>query len=567
MDEDVKTNDERLANSLKILKKCFDVEDPREIHTKFYEFGGWRQSKRKTEFVNLAQNIAKERGFPGYQGDRDDMGVPLGQRKLEPLYINGTDVICEGDDLHQINNAAMQQMLDDIKRTGINTLDMPHMILNFRVGITVTPETINRYLEMINHTTMGGAVAQEHMAEINPGLVGDSYVKLIVGDSDVADQIDRRFIVDIENNFFDWQTEKLRQGIGKHLYQVVRVPTIAVRIADGGIVHRWANTATTLAFVAAYNLGGGNSVLSDFALAAKHVQYIFIGTSTWPRRIRSPNEPGGIPFGYISDICQADSVVDPHDEPAHHVMETGTLGTILQELIWFGGYMAGGIGPPIATSAAYTNGIIDDFSDYGRDYIMENFGGYAVAKPTLDLIKSVTHDVSFQIMEAYDEYPILMEHHWGGLVRLAVQSALASAAVGLATGHSLATLMASTYAFCHAMKEAWGRTGFGGMEATEHVMLANAASLAPEEGLLPELRGPNMATYSFPGHVDSAITGCAAAHAARGDAWALSPVVKAAFSDRDMVFDFRKVRAEIARGAIREFMPAGDRELIKPALG
>ena len=56
-----------------------------------------------------------------------------------------------------------------------------------------------------------------------------------------------------------------------------------------------------------------------------------------------------------------------------------------------------------------------------------------------------------------------------------------------------------------------------------------------------------------------------AAHAARGDAFVLNPLVKIAFADENLAFDFKDVRAEFAKGALREFEPAGERALISPA--
>jgi methyl-coenzyme M reductase alpha subunit len=56
-----------------------------------------------------------------------------------------------------------------------------------------------------------------------------------------------------------------------------------------------------------------------------------------------------------------------------------------------------------------------------------------------------------------------------------------------------------------------------------------------------------------------------AAHSARGDAFALNPLVKVAFADPMLVFDFSKPRKEIARGALREFEAAGERDVILPA--
>ncbi len=41
-------------------------------------------------------------------------------------------------------------------------------------------------METINHALPGGAVVQEHMVEVHPGLVGDCYAKLFTGDDDLA---------------------------------------------------------------------------------------------------------------------------------------------------------------------------------------------------------------------------------------------------------------------------------------------------------------------------------------------------------------------------------------------
>jgi methyl-coenzyme M reductase alpha subunit len=56
-----------------------------------------------------------------------------------------------------------------------------------------------------------------------------------------------------------------------------------------------------------------------------------------------------------------------------------------------------------------------------------------------------------------------------------------------------------------------------------------------------------------------------AAHSARGDAFALNPLIKVAFADPSLVFDFTHPRKEFARGALREFEPAGERDPIIPA--
>ena len=54
-------------------------------------------------------------------------------------------------------------------------------------------------------------------------------------------------------------------------------------------------------------------------------------------------------------------------------------------------------------------------------------------------------------------------------------------------------------------------------------------------------------------------------HYGRGDAWCFDPRVAICFADPALKFDFAEPRREFAKGAIREFMPAGERSLIIPA--
>jgi methyl-coenzyme M reductase alpha subunit len=113
---------------LKALQSKFD-EDPKQNHTNFYCFGGWKQSPRKKEFDEYAKKIEEQRGIPFYN---PDIGVPLGQRKLMAYKVSGTDTYVEGDDLHFCNNAAIQQLSDDIKRTIIVGMDTAHSVLTKR---------------------------------------------------------------------------------------------------------------------------------------------------------------------------------------------------------------------------------------------------------------------------------------------------------------------------------------------------------------------------------------------------------------------------------------------------
>ncbi|HEC56768.1 MAG TPA: coenzyme-B sulfoethylthiotransferase subunit alpha [Candidatus Syntrophoarchaeum butanivorans] len=547
---------------LEKFKEIFREDDPTRRKTRFYEFGGRMQSKRKREFIEASKRIAEERGIPGYQGDREDLGVPLGARYLEPYYISGTDTICDMDDIHQINNAAIQQLGDDIKRTAINGLDLPHRILQQKVGVTVTPETINRYLESINHSLVGGALAQEHMAEINPLMTRDGYAKVITGDDELADALDKRFLIDINREFPEEMAEKLKDKIGNHLYQVSRIPTIGVRIADGSIVHRWNGNQSALAFVSAYKLGGG-SILAEFTITVKHMAYMLLGTQTWPRRgPRGANEPIGIPYGYIGDFCQADTV---SDDPVHYCMEAMAISGVVYGLIWFDSYVLGGIGGANTFSSPFTNNLLDDFAYHISDWVKDRYGGLASARPSFEVVKEVTEEVNFYGMEQYDTYPLLLEHHWGGVIRLLNLNAASAIGVGFATGNSTAALLAVYYSGAFIQKEAWGRHNVGIGDAPDQINIANLISVRPDEGVIPELRSPNIPEDSVSASIFvPSPAACFSAHRARGDAWCLSPVVKVAFADPSLVFDFRHVREEIARGTKGEFMPAGDRDPIKP---
>ena len=95
---------------------------------------------------------------------------------------------------------------------------------------------------------------------------------------------------------------------------------------------------------------------------------------------------------------------------------------------------------------------------------------------------------------------------------------------------------------------------------------ANSLSVRSDEGLIHELRGPNYPNYAMNvGHQPEYAGIAQAPHAARGDAFCTNPLIKIAFADNNNTFDFKHVRKEIARGALREFMPSGERDIIIPS--
>ena len=542
---------------LKALQSKFD-EDPKENHTNFYCYGGWKQSPRKREFDEYAKKIEEKRGIPFYN---PDIGVPLGQRKLMAYKVSGTDTYVEGDDLHFCNNAAIQQLLDDIKRTIIVGMDTAHSVLEKRLGVEVTPETINEYMETINHALPGGAVVQEHMVEVHPGLVGDCYAKLFTGDDSLADELDSRFLIDINKEFPEEQAKMLKEYIGNKTYQISRVPSLVVRTCDGGTVSRWSAMQIGMSFIAAYKLCAGEAAIADFSYAAKHADVISMGSILPARRARGPNEPGGISFGVMADMVQTSRV---SNDPVEVSLEVIAAAATIYDQIWLGSYMSGGVGFTQYATAAYTDDILDDFLYYGREYVDDKYG-ICGTKATTEVVHDIAAEVTMYGLEQY-EYPALLEDHFGGSQRAAVVSAAAGCSVAFATGNSNAGIN-GWYLSQILHKETHSRLGFYGYDLQDQCGASNSLSIRSDEGLIHELRGPNYPNYAMNvGHQPEYAGIAQAPHAARGDAFCVNPLIKVAFADKDLAFDFTSPRKSIAKGALREFMPGGERDLIIPAL-
>jgi len=538
------------------VKKKFK-EDPTDMETKYYCYGGWKQSKSKVEFQKSALAIAKKRGFPMMN---EDIGVPLGQRAWMPYQLSHTDIYVEADDLHCVNNAAIQQAWDDIRRTVLVGLDSPHNTIEKRLGKEVTPETINAYLEAVNHTMPGGAIVQEHMAEVNPALVWDSYVKVYSGDDELIDEIDKRFVIDINKLFPKAQAEQLKKAIGKTLMQAVRVPTIVGRLMDGATVSRHAAMQISMAFISSYKLAAGEAAIADFAYSAKH-QSINMGSMMPARRARGPNEPGGISFGFFGDMVQSDRVYP--DDPGRAVLETVALGAAIFDQIYLGGYMSGGVGFTQYATAAYTDNILEDFVYHAIDVIKDKYGGFCKLDPSkYDELMKLGDDINSYALEMYERYPSIMETHFGGSQRATVAAATTGIAGSMATGVADCGLN-MWYLSMLQHKERTGRLGFYGYDLQDQCGSSNSFSYRSDEGLPAELRGPNYPNYAMNvGHLGGYAGVAKASHVARGDAFTANPFIRVAFADPSLVFDFANVTKEIGRGGLREFVPAGERTAV-----
>jgi len=544
---------------IKALKEKFE-EAPDEKSTTFYKFGGWKQSERKREFVEAGKEVAAKRGIPQYD---PDVGTPLGQRVLMPYQVSTTDTFVEGDDLHFVNNAAMQQFWDDIRRTVIVGLNTAHNVIEKRLGKEVTPETITHYLETVNHAMPGAAVVQEHMVETHPLLTADSYVKVFTGNDEIADEIDQRYVLDINKEFPEHQADVLKAEVGDGMWTVVRIPTIVSRTCDGGTTSRWSAMQVGMSMISAYKQAAGEAATGDFAYAAKHAEVIHMGTYLPVRRARGENEPGGIAFGYLADICQSSRV--NWEDPVRVSLDVVASGAMLYDQIWLGSYMSGGVGFTQYATAAYTDNILDDFCYFGKEYVEDKYGGVCEAPNNMDTVLDVASEVTFYGLEQYEEFPALLEDQFGGSQRAAVTAAASGCSTGYATGNAQ-TALSGWYLSMYLHKEQHSRLGFYGYDLQDQCGASNVFSIRGDEGLPLELRGANYPNYAMNvGHQGEYAGISQAAHAARGDAFVLNPLVKIAFADENLTFDFRDVRGQFAKGALREFEPAGERALITPA--
>jgi methyl-coenzyme M reductase alpha subunit len=550
---------------LKTIKERFAAwgEDPQSTRTTYKRLG-LNQSARKREFITAGKAVAMKRGISAYDPVRCHLGgIPIGQRQLMTYEVSTTGVFVEGDDLHFVNNAAMQQMWDDIRRTVIVSMDLAHQTLQKRLGKEVTPETINEFLHVLNHAMPGAAVIQEHMVETHPSLVDDCYVKVFTGDDELADSIEPQFLLNVNKLFPAKQADQLKASVGKSLWQAIHIPTIVSRTCDGGTSSRWSAMQLGMSYINAYHMCAGEAAVADLAFAAKHAGLIEMANILPARRARGPNEPGGLKFGNFADMIQTDRKY-PND-PARSSLEVVAAGTMLFDQIWLGSYMSGGVGFTQYATAAYTDNILDDFTYYGMDYLKDKYGGASKAPVKQEVVNDLATEVTLYGMEQYEQFPSILEDHFGGSQRASVLAAASGLTAAIGTGNSNAGL-SGWYLSMLLHKEGWSRLGFFGYDLQDQCGSANTNSIRSDEGCIGELRGANFPNYAMNvGHQGEYAAICAGAHYGRGDGWTLDPRIKICFADPSLTFDFSEPRREFARGAIREFMPSGERSLIIPA--
>lgn len=325
-----------------------------------------------------------------------------------------------------------------------------------------------------------------------------------------------------------------------------------------------------MSFITAYRMCAGEAAVADLSFAAKHAGVIQMASHLPARRARGPNEPGGIMFGHFADMIQANRKY-PND-PAKASLEVVGAGCMLFDQIWLGSYMSGGVGFTQYATAAYTDNILDEFTYYGMDYIKDKYkvdwknpSPKDKVKPTQEIVNDIAGEVTLNAMEQYEQFPTMMEDHFGGSQRAGVIAAASGLSVGVATANSNAGLN-GWYLSMLMHKEGWSRLGFFGYDLQDQCGSTNSLSVRPDEGCIGEYRGPNYPNYAMNvGHQGEYAAIVGSSHYTRNDGFCLSPMIKITFADPSLPFDFAEPRKEFAKGAIREFVACGERTLLMPA--
>jgi len=559
----------------KTLEKIFETEPITKSDYMMYNRGGYKQSPIKTKFQEEAFKIALERGIPAYH---QSLMEPMGQRELRPITLSRTDCACtEPEPLHYLNNFAMQQLHDDIKRTLILNLDIPHRTIQVRAGKEVTPESVNQFLRSVQHTIGGGTILLDQTADVNPTLVSDAYCKIITGNDEIKDFVDPRFNIDIDTHFHESKVEKLKKAIGDTIHLVIRAPTLVVRSGDAGSTLKWGTLNSIIAFIGTYRLAH-DSIISDIANAARQANTILMGESTWHSRAHSPNTLGGIPFGFLADLCQGDAelparpflqVANEDEELARKYLEQtmGCMSVIVPVLleIWSGLYVSGNFNlTPGLMAASFCADIQEDFLDVLANLIHKYFSRIRQYKQDVTPtrwynLRWVIETMVHEIMTTLEKYPTAMELLGSGIQRTFLLGSIAANIASLLTGSPTAGLWGLRYSNALIVKEGWLRSAAGN-EMVDHIGMANSCSLRLEEGGLPELQGLNTPLNVYGLAQAYAMVGagyCAAL--ARGDAWVCSPIIKVAFADSSLKFNFKDPLKDIIAGVEKKFQPAGER--------
>jgi methyl-coenzyme M reductase alpha subunit len=154
-------------------------------------------------------------------------------------------------------------------------------------------------------------------------------------------------------------------------------------------------------------------------------------------------------------------------------------------------------------------------------------------------------------MEKLEKLGSSMEFLATGAEKTYILGAIGGNIAGLLTGSPTAGIWGMNYSRGLLIREGWLRTGEAGNDMQEHLGLPFSCGLKLEEGGLMELKGMNTPYLaSTIGHAFGLIGATYCAALGRGSPWVSSPLIKVAFADPNLNFNFASPKAEIIKGAL-----------------
>ncbi|MHC1591653.1 MAG: coenzyme-B sulfoethylthiotransferase subunit alpha, partial [Candidatus Helarchaeales archaeon] len=503
------------------------------------------------KFQEAGYKIALERRIPAYNRA---VGSPIGQDQMVRGIISGTSFELEPDQLNMINNRALMDLHDDVLRTSIYNLDVPHHVVQIRANKEVTPESVNEFLRTYSHNIGGGASLLDKLDEIDPNLTKDGYVKVLTGADDVKDMVDSRFIIDIDKNFHESRAKKIKQALGENIYVVARTPTVLK-----GIAPVWSGMQACLALQSTYRMTT-NSTLAEHAFTTKNQDRILLAGET--------GQIKNIPYGIIADLCQGDAEL-----PAKPFLEVAqdlelsrkyldqTLGClnviapVLLEQFWMDQQVLGGFGYGTQMLMALIIGeAYDEFLSMTNEIIHKFFTrilakGQKQVPKKWKSIRWVVENVVITALEKIEKYYTVLEYFSANQFTFML-SCLGGNVAALLTGSSKIGDWALAYTRAIILREGWLRTGTAGFDMPAHIDMGTSCSLRFEEGGLAELQGMRSPFNArIPGYATAKASIAYSAALGRGDPWVVSPFVKAAFSDPHLKFNFKNPKESLMKGA------------------
>ena len=203
--------------------------------------------------------------------------------------------------------------------------------------------------------------------------------------------------------------------------------------------------------------------------------------------------------------------------------------------------------------SAVTANVHEEFVSMANSIINKYFTKILSNNQTLihkkwSAVRWIIENIIVLAMERMEKYYTLMEY-LSGNQRTYLLTSLGANIAALVTGSSVIGNWAYSYVAGHLIKEGWLRTGTAGYDMPAHIRFPSSCSLRLEEGGISELEACNTPYLSLtPGTAFAKVGIAYCAALGRGDPWVASPLIKVAFSDKSLSFDFKKPFDTIIKG-------------------